>query len=274
MIRIAAAAALLLLLAIAALFVITQHLRRSTMFVPERYPAGRWDPAGLPVAPRDVLFQASDGTHLHGWMFDAGRGSPLAIWFHGNAGNITGRAPIASELARRGISIFVFDYRGYGRSDGVATEEGATLDSLAAYDAVAADRPGTIVLYGESLGGPFAAWTATKRRADCIVIENSFSSLARLGNVLYHPFPVGWFASGALTTTRWLNEAGLPVLVMHGKPDQVIPFALGMDLYNGLRVPKELLVSEIAQHDAIAFVESERYYSTVTDFIRRMGKPG
>jgi fermentation-respiration switch protein FrsA (DUF1100 family) len=69
-------------------------------------------------------------------------------------------------------------------------------------------------------------------------------------------------------TTRWLNQAGVPVLVMHGKNDQVIPFALGMELYNGLTVPKELLTCENAGHCEIATAEPERYYETVTRFVR------
>ena len=101
-----------------------------------------------------------------------------------------------------------------------------------------------------------------------MIIENSFPSLMAIGNALYRPLTLGWFAPLALTTTRWLNAAGVPVLVMHGKRDQVIPFALGMELYDRLRVPKELLVSEIAGHCEFATAEPERYYDAVVRFIR------
>jgi fermentation-respiration switch protein FrsA (DUF1100 family) len=102
----------------------------------------------------------------------------------------------------------------------------------------------------------------------CVVIENSFPSLAAIGNALYKPLPLGYAAPFSLRTLRWLNRAGVPVLLMHGKRDQVIPFKLGMDLYNGLTVPKELLTSENAGHCEIATVEPERYYETVTRFVR------
>jgi fermentation-respiration switch protein FrsA (DUF1100 family) len=270
MLRLAAFAALLVVLCGVALFLIANFVRRTSMFFPERYPIGDWRTSNLPVVPRDVVFQADDGVHLHGWLFDAGRGTPLLIWFHGNAGNLTGRAPAAAELARRGITVFVFDYRGFGRSEGTPSEQGALRDSVAAYDAVAGHEPKKriIALYGESLGGPFAAWTANRRRADCVVIENSFPSLASLGNALYHPLPLGLFTTGALTTTRWLNRAGLPVLVMHGRNDQVIPFHLGMELYEGLRVRRKLLVSETAGHCEMPYVDGERYYRTVVEFVR------
>ncbi len=71
-----------------------------------------------------------------------------------------------------------------------------------------------------------------------------------------------------MTTLRWLNAAHVPVLVMHGRRDQVIPFSLGKELYDGLTGPKEMLISETAGHCEIPFVEKERYYDTVVRFVR------
>lgn len=242
------------------LFLYAQLVRRTSMFFPAKYPEGNWT-----TAANDVLFRTSDGVQLHGWLFRSRQ--PLLIFFHGNAGNITDRAPIAAELARRGISVLLFDWRGYGKSEGSPSESGLFEDALAAYDFGHAQIP-DIVLYGESLGGPYAAYVATKRKARCAIIENSFPSLAAIGNALYKPVPLGWFAPFSLRTARWLNQAGLPVLVMHGKRDQVIPFAVGMQLYEQLHVRKELLVSETAGHCEIANVEPQRYYDTVVKFIR------
>jgi fermentation-respiration switch protein FrsA (DUF1100 family) len=232
------------------------------MFFPSKYPEGMWK-----TTAEDVQFTASDGVKLQGWFYRAGE--PTLIFFHGNAGNITERATIASELARRGISVLLFDWRGYGKSEGSPSESGLFRDALAAYDFVRSRTKGDIALYGESLGGPYAAYVATKRKAKCVVIENSIPSLAAIGNTLYRPLPLGWFAPFSLTTTRWLNRAGVPVLVMHGKCDRTIPFSLGMELYDGLRVPKELLVSETAGHCELANAEPQRYYETVTQFLRR-----
>src|SRR4029453_3493083 len=103
-------------------------------------------------------------------------------------------------------------------------------------------RAARIVLYGESLGGPYAAYVAKERKGvQAVIIENSFPSLLALGNALYR---MGWTAPFALRTSRWLNEAGVPVLVMHGTRDQVIPYALGKQLYDELRVPKEMLTAD------------------------------
>ena len=245
------------------LFLYAQMVRRSSLFFPSRFPEGEWTTTAV-----DVQFKTRDGVQLDGWLFRSGE--PLLIWFHGNAGNITERAPMAAELARRGISVLLFDWRGYGKSEGSPTEDGLFQDALAAYDFASAQSK-DIVLYGESLGGPYAAYVATKRKARCVIIENSFPSLAAIGNALYSPLPLGWFAPFSLTTTRWLNQAGLPVLVMHGKRDQVIPFRLGMQLYEQLHVPKELLVSETAGHCEIATADAQRYYDTIVAFIRRYG---
>lgn len=268
----------LTLIVVAILFVFTQYLRRTSMFFPERYPVGNWDEASYGVQPEDVTFPASDGVRLHGWLFRANdRAAPLMIWCHGNGGNLTGRAPIAVDLARRGVSVLVFDWRGYGKSDGTPSEGHLKRDALAAYAFVTkqlAVPPANVVMYGESLGGPYAAYVAKEQKVRAVVIENSFPSLAALGNVLYHPFPLGWFAPLALRTAAWLNEAKVPVLVLHGRRDQVIPFALGQELYDDLRVPKEMFVSQTAGHCEIPFTEGTRYYETVAGFAKRPAAGG
>jgi fermentation-respiration switch protein FrsA (DUF1100 family) len=260
------------------LYAYTTYLRRTSMFYPDRYPLGMWDTSGYAIAPEDVFFTTSDGVRLHGWIFRARvAGAPLIVWFHGNAGNITGRGPVAAELAQRGISVLLFDWRGYGKSEGSPTEEALLHDSEAAYQfATWQANPRDIVLYGESLGGPFAAYIAKGRAARCVVIENSFSSLRALGNALYAPLPLGWLALDALPTARWLNTARLPVLVMHGRQDEVIPFALGKQLFEDLRVPKEMLVSDSAGHSGIPAAEGSRYFATVERFIAasRTSSPG
>jgi fermentation-respiration switch protein FrsA (DUF1100 family) len=254
----------LLLIAIVVLFAFAQFIRRTGMFFPERYPLGDWTQPAT-----DVQFRTSDGLKLHGWLFRATNpAAPLVLWCHGNGGNVTERGPIAAELAKRGVNVLVFDWRGYGKSEGSPSESKLYRDALAAYDFAARElHPSSIVMYGESVGGPYAAYVASQRKVRCVVIENSLPSLRELGNTLYRPLPLGWFAPFAMTTTKWLNEAGVPVLVMHGRRDQVISFALGQRLFDGLRVPrKELLVSETAGHGEIAFVEP-RYYDTVVRFV-------
>ena len=258
-------AVVFLLVLLVAIVAFAQFLRRTGMFFPDRYPAGRWELDRWMVTPTEHYLRASDGVKLHAWWFRSGDpGAPVMVWCHGNAGNLTDRADMAVEFAKRGVSVFLFDYRGFGRSEGSASESSLYKDALAAYDFVKQNSDAPIAMYGESVGGPYAAYVAKERKVRAVVIENSFPSLMDMGNSLYK---LGWTAPFAMRTTAWLNEAGAPVLVMHGTRDAVIPYALGKKLYDGLRVPKEMLTSH-AGHCEIPLFEAPRYYETVTRFVK------
>lgn len=269
-------AAILAILIGAGGFAFAHWARRVSLFFPDRYPSGQWDWKGR-VQPRDVTFESARGIRLHAWHFPAADpNAPLLVWFHGNAGNLTYRADTAEELAMRGISVFIFDYRGYGKSEGSPTESGLYDDSLAAYDFAAkniAEAKNGIVLYGESLGGPYAAFVATKRPAKCVVVENSFASLSEVADLLYAK-PLGVFAPGALRTADNLNKAGLPVLVTHSKRDSVLPYQLGASLFRQLRVEKEMYTSETADHSMMPVEDGPRFFDAVTGFIFRHVRGG
>ncbi|HXG59001.1 MAG TPA: alpha/beta hydrolase [Thermoanaerobaculia bacterium] len=264
--------AIVFVVTLAVLFLFAQFVRRTSMFFPERHPLGEWETSGFAIRPQDNFFTTSDGVVLHAWLFRAAEtDAPLMIWFHGNGGNLTHRAGMAEEFARRGVSTLLFDWRGYGRSGGSPSEAKLYLDSEAAA-AYAVERlrvaPRNLVLYGESLGGPYAAHVARTTGARCVVLENSFPSLRALGNTVYRPLPLGWFAPFAMATVRWLNQAKVPVLVIHGRRDRVIPFSLAVQLYEQLATPKAMFVSETAGHCEVPVVEGERYYTAVTEMIR------
>lgn len=248
-----------------AIFAFAQFVRRTSMFFPDRYPLGNWDTLGA----QDEWFTTSDGVKLHGWLFRAADPhAPLLLFFHGNAGNITVRAPIAAELARRGVSTFVFDWRGYGRSDGSPSESRLFHDAEAAYAFAAKLAPkDRIALYGESLGGPYAAYIAKQHGARCIVLDSTFPSLRDLGNALYAPLPLGWSAPFALRTRDWVNDSHVPALVAHSRNDDVIPFRLGKSLYDGLTVRKTMYTSDARGHCAIEADDGARYYDAVIAFV-------
>lgn len=266
-------AALVLLLLLAGGFLFARMQKENGMFFPDRYPAGRYERQYEPQ-PRDVWFTTPDGVKLHGWVFAAaGVEAPLLIWFHGNGGNLSLRGDTAAEMARRGITVFLFDYRGYGLSEGKPSEAALHVDSLAAYEFAVKAIPGSSapVLYGESLGGPYAARVARLRGSSSVVIENSFPSLTEVGNTIYG-WPLGLFVRGSLRTADDLNAAGVPVLVMHSQADQVLPYRLGESLFRQLRTEKELYVSHRADHSMIPEEDGDRFYDAVTRFIQRHQK--
>ncbi len=238
-----------------------QFLRRTGMFFPERYPLGNWS------SPRgeDVWITTSDKVRLHGWLFRAAAPhAPLLLFFHGNAGNITERAPIAIGLAQHGISVLLFDWRGYGRSEGSPSESELYKDAEAVYQFA---NTKDVALYGESLGGPYAASIAKAHGARALILDSTFPSLGALGNTLYWPIPLGATAPFALRTRTWANESHVPTLVLHSRNDDVIPYKLGKALYDELRVPKEMLTSDVRGHCAISF-DDPRYFDTVARFVK------
>lgn len=256
-----------LLVLFASIYLLSFYIRRTGMFFPDSYPTGRWDLKAWMVEPSDHYFTTSDGVKLHAWLFRAANPeAPVIVWCHGNAGNLTDRAEMGVEIAKRGVSVFLFDWRGFGRSEGRARENALFRDALAAHDYVRGLGAKRIVMYGESVGGPYAAWVAKEREGvTAVIIENSFPSLKDMGNALYRPLPLGWTAPLALRTTKWLNDAGVPVLVMHGTRDGVVPYALGKKLFDDLDVPKEMLTAD-AGHCEIPVFEPGRYYEAVVRF--------
>ena len=248
-------------------YLFAQYVRHTSMFFPSR--DGDWS---IRDGHQEVSFPSRGGVRLQGWLYRASDpGAPFVVWCPGNAGNILDRAPTAAELARRGLTVLIFDWRGFGKSEGHPTEDALYDDALAAYDYAVHSlgaTPRSIIAYGESLGGPYAAYMAKERKVHRVIIENSFPSLMALGNAIYRPVPLGVFAPGAQTTLRWLNAAGVPVLVLHSRADQVIPFVLGQQLYDGLRVPKEMVVSDTAAHCEMPSTEPEKYYPAVVRFAK------
>ncbi len=249
-------------------------MKRSTLFFPERYPAGVWDPDRYVVRPTDLWIPTPDDLLLHAWLFTASDpNAPLLIFCHGNGGNLTSRADTASRFASRGVSVLVFDYRGYGRSQGKPTENELYTDALAVRDYVQTKdlaTAGQIVMYGESLGGPYAASVAARRTVRCVIIDSSFPSAASVANAIYH-VPVGLFLGHSLPTAKFLNQAAVPVLVMHGRSDHTIPFRCGKELYDRLKGPREMFVSEDADHCELAWTAG--YYDRVIGFIQKAGQP-
>ena len=158
------------------------------------------------------------------------------VYFHGNGGNLSIWAPILAGVARQGYSVVAFDYRGYGNSTGRPTERGLYRDADAIlrhfWSGPAKDKP--VVYWGRSLGGAVAAYAATVRAPDRLILESAFPDVqAVVGRslplALLLPFSTYRFPAAA-----FLQKIVAPVLVMHGDRDGVIPFALGRALFEGI----------------------------------------
>ena len=149
------------------------------LFYPARYPAGSWEPRGL--GQQDIWFQAADGTRLHGWLFPSEQPRATVLYLHGNGGNLSHRAQLMAQLQRQlNISIFIPDYRGYGRSVGTPTVSGVLSDARAARKALAQQQGVTeadVVLMGRSLGGALAVQLAAELNPPALILESTFNFL-------------------------------------------------------------------------------------------------
>lgn len=190
-------------------------------------------PASFRLPYRDLDLVTSDGVALDAWWIEADAPHGVVLHLHGNAGSIGNRLSIARALRRIGWSTLLLDYRGYGHSEGTPSEEGTYRDAEAAYDAlrnggVAAER---IVAWGESLGGGVAIELARRRPLAGVVTEATFTSIPDVGAARFPFLPVRLLARVHYDNFSKVGELTQPLLLMHGRSDDLVPFAQGERLF-------------------------------------------
>ena len=171
---------------------------RQLVYHPMTYPQGYWEPQTMGVVVEDVDFLAGDGVKLHGWYVHSPDAKATLLWFHGNAGNITHRLENIKMLQALKLNIFIFDYRGYGKSGGQPDEKGIYLDSQAAYDFVTKEKniaPEKLILFGRSLGGVFAVDVAANNPAAGLILESVFTTAKDMAKEMFPILPIGWAIS-------------------------------------------------------------------------------
>ena len=153
--------------------------------------------SGLPL--EEVWLPVDDAVTVFGWFIDAGPSRPILLWCHGNAGNVSHRLENIQQLYQRGISVFIFDYRGYGRSSGMPSETGLYQDALASYDYLIQERqisPERLIIFGRSLGSGVAGEVAVQRPAAGLIVEGSFPSIQAMSDHHYFGLPA-WVVDGS-----------------------------------------------------------------------------
>ena len=261
------------LVVVVALFaVLLAGCENSLIYHPVKYPDGLWDTSKMPLPIQDVWFEAEDGVKLHGWYVPRDGAVATLLFFHGNAGNITNRLENVFFLHHLNLNVFIFDYRGYGRSEGDPSEKGIQLDSQAAYDTLLT-QPGvkvpSLFIFGRSLGGAFASYTASQNPAAGLILESAFTNADEMADKMFPILPVGWFISSELNTQAHVAHLSMPKLFIHGTRDTLIPFAMGRELYNSAAEPKEFFQIVGAGHNNTYGVGGEKYFDTIKAFITR-----
>ncbi len=235
---------LLILIIIFILFAAyVRHTENNTLFFPERTITQT--PDAIELAFEDIHFQTSDGVILNGWWIKGqSQGpAPTLIFCHGNAGNIGGRLGKLAVFHRMGLNVFIFDYRGFGKSEGTPTEEGMYLDALAAYDFVQTREKvdaDSIIAYGVSLGGAAAVDLAVHRTVAALIIDSSFSSAADMAKTIL-PFVPAFLLKTKLDSLTKIKNIAAPKLFFHSLDDQTVPFYLGKKLFDAATEPKTFI---------------------------------
>lgn len=256
-----------------------RKLERIIAFHPEPYkPSTAW---ATPAGAEDVWFVTTDGQRLHGWFFQpaAKLSQTTVIYFHGNGGNISNIGWVGERLATRGFNVLVFDYRGYGRSEGeLADEQGLYADADAAYEYVVKGRgvpSHAIVLYGQSLGTAAVADLAARRECGAVILESGLSSGSDVASASlpWLPRKLHFLARNRFESARKLSQVHCAVLITHGEPDHTIPTAQGRALFAAANEPKKLLIFPGAGHNVFGSV-GDKYLDTIAEFIREAMSPG
>lgn len=235
-------------------------------------------PAQAGLAYDDVHITSAGGVRLHGWYLPApadGSGKTL-LFFHGNAGNISHRLASLSIFHRLGLATLIIDYRGYGQSEGRPSEAGTYRDAAAAWRYLTADRgtaPGNIILFGRSLGAAVAAHQAARTPPAALILESAFTSIPDVAADLYPFLPVRWLARIHYPTAANLARVERPVLIVHSRDDEVIPYAHGEALYHAAPGPKTLLTLT-GGHNEGFLVSRDAYEDGLRAFLARLSPGG
>ncbi len=260
-----------LILAIAAFAFIAfvRYLENSSVFYPNRTILATPEAVHLPYEEVSILTE--DHLTLNAW-FVPGRGTAprgTLLFFHGNAGNIGDRLAKIQAFHDMGLNVFIVDYRGYGKSEGVPTETGLYTDALAAYDDLRGRRgvpPEAVVVYGASLGGAVAVDLAAREPVGALIVESSFPSAADVSRAIYPFIPTALLRTKMDSLSK-IKAVKAPKLFLHGPRDEVIPFRLGKRLFEAAPPPKRFVELE-GGHNADQTVPGGIWERAIRSFLK------
>lgn len=233
-------------------------------------------PQARGLAFESVRLHTDDGVELDAWFVPAERRRGVLLFCHGNAGNISHRLESLAVFHELGLSTLIFDYRGYGRSTGASSEEGTYRDAAAAWLYLVKDRgvpPDQIVLFGRSLGAAVATWLATQHKPAALIVESGFTSVPALAAEVYPWLPVHWLARFRYNNLDRIAQLDVPVLVVHSREDEIIPYLHGRRLFDAARGRKQLLEIRGGHNDGF-LVSGTEYSNGLDRFLSEvLGKP-
>jgi len=237
---------------------------------PGKSPPSHWEISQ--EGQTDVSFEAEDGTKLHGWYFAHDEPRFAILYCHGNGEDLS-RSAASMAFLRKELqaSVFAFDYRGYGKSEGSPHESGLILDGLAAQRWLAKKlqiETEEIVLMGRSLGGGVAVALAEQQGAQALVLQNTFANLSEVAAGKFPWLPVQWMMRNRFPSAERIAGYSGPLLQTHGTADRVIPYAQGQKLFAAASgQPKQWVKNVNIGHNGPL---PTQYYETLVEFLNAL----
>lgn len=257
---------------------LAKRFYRPLLFRPAPLVGDRSEPPVLDgIAGRDIFFPSQNRKMLHGWYFENRDAKHCILFNHGNAGNIADRTDLVRLLLSADASVFIYDYQGYGRSEGYPDLPAICHDAEAAYDylseskGLTADR---LVLYGESLGASVACYLSSVRPSAGLIMQSGFSSLRKIAAREYPIlgfYPDWLYPHPGLNSAQILKKPHPPVLIAHGVHDIVIPFGHAEQLFAEAVEPKFFVKLANCAHSDITTSAPDEYLAEIRQFLRMMG---
>ncbi|WP_151669855.1 alpha/beta hydrolase [Nitrincola schmidtii] len=236
-----------------------------------REPIGT--PSDIGLTWQSVTLTTEDDLQLDAWWLPHDEPRASLLFLHGNAGNISHRLPSLAQFHQLGLAVLILDYRGYGRSEGKPSEAGTAMDADAGWRWLkdnSGHDPDRFIIFGRSLGSAVAAELASRTDSAALILESPFRSMPELGQQLYPWLPVKLLARIHYPTAEYVTHREMPLLVIHSKDDELVPFREGEKVYELANPPKQLLMIHGGHNTG--FLDSEAIYlQGIDEFLISIG---
>jgi len=259
---------LILLIAYIILCAAAFFFQRKLIFIPSKGPVPEPSSLGIKAKKVDIPVPGSDP--ISGWWADSGASPYTLIWCHGNAGNLTNRAQELRDFISKGLNVLIFDYRGYGESPGSPSAEGVNQDTLAVYDYLVSQGISgkNIIPYGRSIGSGPATYLANRREVAGLILMQSITSTLEMGKHAFPFLPIKLLIREKIDNKAELSRFMGPLLIMHGDRDDIVPYAMGKELFR-IAASKKKSFHELkgGDHNSIGFTHGNQITGTIQSWL-------